>query len=63
MKQKEIKNFTPDYIDSLMPGQVFVFGSNMIGYHSGGASLMAMQRFGAIWGQAEGPQGEVMPFL
>lgn len=58
MKQKEIKNFTPDYIDSLMPGQVFVFGSNMIGYHSGGASLMAMQRFGAIWGQAEGPQGE-----
>ena len=58
MKQKEFKNFTPDYIDSLMPGQVFVFGSNMIGYHSGGASLMAMQRFGAIWGQAEGPQGE-----
>ena len=58
MKQKEFKNFTPDFIDRLMPGQVFVFGSNMIGYHSGGASLMAMQRFGAIWGQAEGPQGE-----
>lgn len=58
MKQKDFKIFTPDYIDSLKPGQVFVFGSNMIGYHSGGASLMAMQRFGAIWGQAEGPQGE-----
>ena len=58
MKQKDFMNFTPDYIDSLKPGQVFVFGSNMIGYHSGGASLMAMQRFGAIWGQAEGPQGE-----
>ena len=58
MKQKDFKNFTPDYIDSLKPGQVFVFGSNMIGYHSGGASLMAMQRFGAIGGQAEGPQGE-----
>lgn len=58
MKQKDFNNFTPGYIDSLKPGQVFVFGSNMIGFHSGGASLMAMQRFGAIWGQAEGPQGE-----
>ena len=58
MKQKDFNNFTPDYIDSLRLGQVFVFGSNMIGYHSGGASLMAMQRFGTIWGQTEGLQGE-----
>lgn len=26
MKQKDFKNFTPDYIDSLKPGQVFVSG-------------------------------------
>ena len=58
MKQKGLKKYTPDFIDSLEPGQIFVFGSNLIGYHSGGASMMAMQRFGAIWGQAEGPQGQ-----
>lgn len=50
--------YTPDLVENLMPGQVFVFGSNLIGYHSGGASLIAMQRFGAVWGQAEGPQGQ-----
>lgn len=50
--------YTPDVVENLKPGQVFVFGSNLIGYHSGGASLMAMQRFGAVWGQAEGPQGQ-----
>ena len=58
MEHKISKKFTPDYIDSLKPDQVFVFGSNLIGYHSGGASMMAMQRFGAVWGQAEGPQGQ-----
>lgn len=58
MKQKGLKKYTPDFIDSLEPEQIFVFGSNLIGYHSGGASMMAMQRFGAIWGQAEGPQGQ-----
>ena len=58
MEHKSFKKFTPDYIDSLKPDQIFVFGSNLIGYHSGGASMMAMQRFGAVWGQAEGPQGQ-----
>lgn len=58
MKQKGSNNYTPDFIDSLEPGQIFVFGSNLTGCHSGGASMMAMQRFGAIWGQAEGPQGQ-----
>lgn len=49
--------FTPEYVESLEEGQVFVFGSNLIGCHGGGASKMAMDRFGAVWGQAEGPQG------
>jgi hypothetical protein len=43
MKQKGLKKYTPDFIDSLEPGQIFVFGSNLIGYHSGEASTMAMQ--------------------
>ena len=58
MKKKGRMAYTPDLVENLMPGQVFVFGSNLIGYHSGGASLIAMQRFGAVWGQAEGPQGQ-----
>jgi Mg-chelatase subunit ChlD len=58
MKQKCKVAYTPELVESLKDGQVFVFGSNLIGYHSGGASLVAMQRFGAVWGQAEGPQGQ-----
>lgn len=58
MKQNGKVAYTPEFVESLKDGQVFVFGSNLIGYHSGGASLVAMQRFGAVWGQAEGPQGQ-----
>ena len=58
MKQNVKVAYTPELVESLKDGQVFVFGSNLIGYHSGGASLVAMQRFGAVWGQAEGPQGQ-----
>jgi hypothetical protein len=58
MKQNGKAAYTPEFVESLKDGQVFVFGSNLIGYHSGGASLVAMQRFGAVWGQAEGPQGQ-----
>jgi hypothetical protein len=45
-------------IDSLQPGEVFVFGSNASGAHGGGAARFAYDRFGAIWGQAEGLQGQ-----
>ena len=57
MKSKEKLAYTPEFVESLKEGQVFVFGSNLLGCHSGGASAIAMQRFGAVWGQAEGPQG------
>lgn len=50
--------YTPDYIDTLLPKQIFVFGSNVLGYHTGGASGTARKKFGAIWGQAEGLQGQ-----
>ena len=58
MEEKEYMGYTPDYIDTLLPNQVFVFGSNALGYHTGGASGMARKRFGAIWGQPEGLQGQ-----
>lgn len=57
MEKKDYTGFTPDYIDRLLPNQVFVFGSNTLGYHTGGASGTARKKFGAVWGQAEGLQG------
>jgi hypothetical protein len=48
---------TPDRIDRLAPGQVFVFGSNLQGAHGGGAARLARERFGAVWGQSVGLQG------
>ena len=49
--------YTPDFIEGLQPNEIFVFGSNALGYHAGGAALTALQ-FGAISGQAEGRQGQ-----
>ena len=45
-------------IESLRPNEVFVFGSNADGAHGGGAAKFAHDRFGAIWGQSEGLQGQ-----
>ena len=56
MEKKDFIEFTPEVVESLEPGQVFVFGSNPIGFHSGGASLVAFRKFGAVWEQSEGPQ-------
>ena len=58
MEEKEYMGFTPDYVDSLLSKQIFVFGSNTLGYHTGGASKTARKKFGAVWGQAEGLQGQ-----
>ena len=56
---EEKKNeYTPDYIDTLLSNQIFVFGSNALGYHTGGASGTARKKFGAVWGQPEGLQGQ-----
>lgn len=49
---------TPDYIQMLGENEIFVFGSNVRGYHGGGAAAFAMRRFGAVWGQGEGLQGQ-----
>jgi len=45
-------------IEQLEPGEIFVFGSNGQGAHAGGAARFAHERFGAVWGQAEGLQGQ-----
>ena len=50
--------FTPEMIRELPPNEVFVFGSNLSGFHGGGAARAAMNHFGAIWGQGIGLQGQ-----
>ena len=35
-----------------------MFGSNLAGSHGGGAALLAYRKFGAIWGQGVGLQGQ-----
>ena len=50
--------FTPERIKELAPNEVFVFGSNLGGFHGGGAARAAMNLFGAVWGQGVGLQGQ-----
>lgn len=50
--------YTPDRISSLKKHEVFVFGSNLAGMHAGGAARLAADRFGAVWGQGVGLQGQ-----
>ena len=52
------ERFTPDRITSLGENEIFVFGSNLAGAHGGGAALLAYRKFGAIWGQGVGLQGQ-----
>ena len=49
---------TPAHITNLKPNEVFVFGSNLAGFHGGGAARIAHAKFGAIWGQGVGMQGQ-----
>lgn len=45
-------------ISDLSDKEIFVFGSNLAGSHGGGAALLAYRRFGAVWGQGVGLQGQ-----
>lgn len=52
------EKFTPEYINSLRQGEIFVFGSNLGGSHGGGAARVAYQKFGAEWGVGVGLTGQ-----
>ena len=52
------REFTPAWIKELKENEVFVFGSNLGGFHDGGAARVAMESFGAVWGQGVGLQGQ-----
>ena len=52
------REFTPAWIKALKENEVFVFGSNLGGFHAGGAARVALDKFGAVWGQGVGLQGQ-----
>ena len=52
------REYTSERITELKENEVFVFGSNLSGSHGGGAALIAYRKFGAIWGQGVGLQGQ-----
>lgn len=52
------REYTPEKITELKPNEIFVFGSNLAGAHGGGAARLAYYRFGAVWGQGVGLQGQ-----
>jgi hypothetical protein len=53
-----MERITPNIIKRLEDNQVFVFGSNRQGHHGKGAALTARTKFGAIYGQSKGLQGQ-----
>lgn len=48
------RRFTPDFIRELKPNEIFVLN----GFHGGGAARVAMNKFGAEWGNGVGLQGQ-----
>ena len=52
------REYTPDRISELKENEIFVFGSNLSGFHGGGAARVAYKKFGAVWGQGVGLQGQ-----
>ena len=54
----EGKRISPRWIGSLEENEIFVFGSNLQGMHGGGAARVAHEKFGAIWGEGIGLQGQ-----
>ena len=57
-KERGRARVTPERIENLAQGEVFVFGSNLAGAHAGGAAALARKKFGAVWGQGTGLQGQ-----
>ena len=58
ISEQKSERIAPDFIRSLEKNEIFVFGSNLAGAHGGGAARIAMDKFGAVWGQGVGLQGQ-----
>ena len=49
---------TPDYVTSLKENEIFVFGCRRSGRDWEGTAAFALENFGAIFGQGDGPLGK-----
>ena len=58
MEDMKKGRITPRWIDSLKENEIFVFGSNLAGWHGGGAARIARLHFGAVMGKGVGLQGQ-----
>lgn len=56
-QKQALTRVTPENIVELKEDQIFVFGSNVYGHHDGGAARVAVEKFGAVYGQGQGLQG------
>ena len=52
------KRISSKRITELAPNEIFVYGSNLQGMHSGGAARMAYEDFGAVCGKGMGLYGQ-----
>jgi hypothetical protein len=52
------KRISAQWISALEKDEIFVFGSNLAGFHGGGAAKTAYRKFGAVWGQGVGLHGQ-----
>lgn len=57
-ERAEELRYTPEMITELAHNEIFVFGSNTLGIHAGGAARIAHQKFGIKMGKAEGLEGQ-----
>lgn len=55
---EDFLRISSDFIVELDEDEIFVFGSNLHGFHSGGAARAAMDKFGAEWGVGVGRTGQ-----
>lgn len=53
----DTERISQKWINNLEENEIFVFGSNLSGFHGGGAAKLAM-KWGAVWGQGVGLQGQ-----
>ncbi|VBB46480.1 conserved hypothetical protein [uncultured Paludibacter sp.] len=58
MENLNFNRIAENNITSLKENEIFVFGSNLNGFHGGGAAHIAYEKFGATWGKGVGLQGK-----
>ena len=58
LSDRSDSQYTPECISVLQEDEIFVFGSNLLGHHMGGAARTARRIFNAEMGVAEGLTGQ-----